>query len=270
MKTFESEKITKKDLNQVFWRSLTMEYSWNYERQAHMGFCYAMIPILKKLYRGEKLKASLQRHMEFFNTTPHISTLILGITSAMEEQEADTEDFDTSSINGIKAALMGPLAGIGDSFFWGTLRLIATGVGTSLALKGNVLGTILFLVIFNVPHMLLRYFSTHIGYKLGTDVLGKLEKDGTMDTLTYGASIVGLMVIGAMTQSMIEIDVPVSIGTGDEAITITEILNEIAPGLLSLAAFGVVYYFLKKGIKAVPILLGITAFSIVGAFFGIF
>jgi len=270
MKTFENESVTKKDLNKVFWRSLTMEYSWNYERQSHMGFCYAMIPILKKLYKGDKLKASLQRHMEFFNTTPHISTLILGISSAMEEQEAYTEDFDTSSINGIKAALMGPLAGIGDSFFWGTLRLIATGVGTSLAIKGNVLGTILFLVIFNVPHMLLRYFSTHIGYKLGVDVLGKLEKNGMMDMLTYGASIVGLMVIGAMTQSMIEIDIPVSIGSGEEVITITEILNEIAPGLLSLATFGIVYYFLKKDIKAVPILLGITAISIIGAFFGVF
>lgn len=270
MKTSELENITKKDLNKVFWRSLTMEYSWNYERQAHMGFCYAMIPILKKLYKGVDLKESLQRHMEFFNTTPHLSTLILGITTAMEEQEANIEDFDTSSINGIKAALMGPLAGIGDSFFWGTLRLIATGVGTSLALKGSILGPILFLLVFNVPHMLLRYFSTHLGYKLGVDVLSKLEKNGMMDMLTYGASIVGLMVIGAMTQSMIAIDIPLSIGSGDEAITITGILNEIAPGLLSLAAFGIVYYFLRKGLKPVPILLGITVVSIVGSFFGFF
>lgn len=265
-----SNQITKKDLNKVFWRSLTMEYSWNYERQAHLGFCYAMVPILKKLYSGKDLSSALQRHMEFFNTTPHISTLILGITSAMEEENAKNPSFDTSSINGIKASLMGPLAGIGDSFFWGTLRLIATGVGTSLALKGNILGPILFLVIFNVPHMLLRYFANTLGYKLGTDLLTKLEKSGAMDTLTYGATIVGLMVIGAMTQSMIEIDIPLSLGSGEGAMSVTEILAEIAPGLLPLAAFGIVYYLLKKGAKPVPILLGITAVSILGALVGIF
>lgn len=262
--------ITKKDLNKVFWRSLTMEYSWNYERQAHMGFCYSMIPILTKLYTGKDLSIALQRHMEFFNTTPHLSTLILGITTAMEEQNADHESFDTSSINGIKASLMGPLAGIGDSFFWGTLRLIATGVGTSLALKGNVLGPILFLLIFNVPHLILRYLANTWGYKVGTELLTKLEKSGAMDTLTYGASVVGLMVIGAMTQSMIALDIPLTIGSGDSAMSINEILNEIAPGLLPLAAFGIVYYFLKKGKKPVPILLAITAVSILGALVGLF
>jgi fructoselysine and glucoselysine-specific PTS system IID component len=262
--------VTKKELNKVFWRSLTMEYSWNYERQAHMGFCYSIIPILKKVYQGPELSAALQRHMEFFNTTPHISTLILGITAAMEEENAKNETFDTAAINGIKASLMGPLAGIGDSFFWGTLRLIATGIGTSLALKGNVLGPILFLLVFNVPHMLLRYLANNWGYKVGTDLLTKLEKSGAMDTLTYGATVVGLMVIGAMTQSMIAIEIPLKLGSGDGAMTINDILGEIAPGLLPLAAFGIVYYLLKKGAKPVPILLGITVVSILGALVGLF
>lgn len=270
MKTSNDERITKKDLNSVFWRSLTMEYSWNYERQAHMGFCYSMIPILKKLYSGNELSKALQRHMEFFNTTPHISTLILGITTAMEEENAKNNYFDTASINGIKASLMGPLAGVGDSFFWGTLRLIATGVGTSLALKGNLLGPILFLLIFNVPHLILRYLANNWGYKVGTDLLTKLESSGAMDTLTYGATVVGLMVIGAMTQSMIEIDIPFTLGSGEGAMSITEIFGEIAPGLLPLAAFGIVYYAIKKGAKPVPILLGITAISIAGAFIGLF
>ncbi|TLQ06944.1 PTS system mannose/fructose/sorbose family transporter subunit IID [Marinilactibacillus psychrotolerans] len=262
-------KTTKKDLNRVFWRSLTMEYSWNYERQAHIGFCYSIVPFLSKLYKGDEYKKALQRHMEFFNTTPHLSTLILGITAAMEEENAKNNSFDTASINGVKASLMGPLAGVGDSFFWGTLRLIATGVGTSLALKGNILGPILFLLIFNVPHFLLRYLSNIWGYKIGTDLLTKLETSGAMDNLTYGASVVGLMVIGAMAQSMIAIEIPLKLGSGEGALTITEILNEIAPGILPLAAFGIVYYAIKKGLKPVPILLAITAISIIGASMGI-
>lgn len=132
----KNSKITKKELNHVFWRSFQMEFSWNYERQMNMAYVYAMIPILKKLYQSkEEMAAALKRHLEFFNTTPHIVTLILGITAAMEEENKDDPEFDVTAIDSIKTSLMGPLAGLGDSFFWGTLRLIATGVGTSLASK---------------------------------------------------------------------------------------------------------------------------------------
>ncbi|GMA44548.1 hypothetical protein GCM10025853_20050 [Tetragenococcus halophilus subsp. halophilus DSM 20339] len=172
-----STQITKKDLRKVFWRSFQMEFSWHYERQMNLAYAYAMIPILKKVYKTkEEMSESLKRSLEFFNTTPHIVTLILGINAAMEEENAEDENFDVSTIDSIKTSLMGPLAGIGDSFFWGTLRLIATGIGTSLALQGNILGPILFLLVFNVPHILLRYFATNWGYKLGTGFLKKFKK----------------------------------------------------------------------------------------------
>ncbi len=69
----------------------------------------------------------------------------------MEEQNSRTEDFNPESINSVKLGLMGPLAGIFDSLFWGTLKVIAAGIGTSLALKGNIAGPLLFILIFNIP-----------------------------------------------------------------------------------------------------------------------
>ena len=118
--------IGKKELRSIFLRSLSLEYSWNYERQQNMGYCFAMLPAIKKIYqKKEDQIAAAKRHMEFFNTTPYISTAVFGISTAMEESNARNEDFDTSSINNVKVALMGPLAGIGDSMFWGTLRVIA-------------------------------------------------------------------------------------------------------------------------------------------------
>ena len=223
-------KITKKDLSKVFWRSFQMEFSWNYERQMNLAYCYAMIPILKKLYKSkEAMATALKRHLEFFNTTPHIVTLILGINAAMEEENANDPNFDVSTIDNIKTSLMGPLAGIGDSFFWGTLRLIATGVGTSLALQGNILGPILFILIFNIPHLLFRYFATSWGYKLGTGFLKKIQENGMMGSLTLGASIIGLMVVGGMTASMIDINIPLKIGTGENAVTVQSIFDDIVP-----------------------------------------
>ena len=67
------------------------------------------------------------------SVTPHICTILVGISAAMEEENVRNPEFDETSISAVKTSLMGPLAGIGDSFFWGTLRLIASGVGISLA-----------------------------------------------------------------------------------------------------------------------------------------
>ncbi|MFR1076530.1 MAG: PTS system mannose/fructose/sorbose family transporter subunit IID [Romboutsia timonensis] len=262
--------ITKKDLMKVFWRSFTMEWSWNYERQSNMSYTYAMIPIINKLYKTTKDKSdALKRHLEFFNTTPHISTLMLGISTAMEEINAKSDGFDTSSINNVKVGLMGPLAGIGDSFFWGTLRVIATGIGTSLALQGNILGPILFLLVFNVPHILVRYLFMFWGYKLGAGVLDKIQKSGLMESLTYGAAILGLMVIGGMTAEMVAVNIPLSIGSGDSAIPVTDILNGIVPGILSLGFTGFIYTLLGKGFKTSTILVIIALIGILGVFFGV-
>ncbi|MGM0125545.1 PTS system mannose/fructose/sorbose-specific IID component [Enterococcus sp. AZ194] len=265
------KKITKKELSSVFWRSFQMEFSWNYERQMNLAYVYAMIPILKKLYTTKEAMAdALKRHLEFFNTTPHIVTLILGINAAMEEENANDENFDSSAIDNIKMSLMGPLAGIGDSFFWGTLRLIATGVGTSLALQGNILGPILFLLIFNIPHLLFRYMATGWGYKLGTGFLKKIQENGMMESLTYGAAIIGLMVVGGMSATMIEVNIPLQIGSGDNAVTVQSIFDDIVPNILSLGAFGGVFYLLKKEVKPLMILLGLAVVGILGSLVGIF
>ena len=75
----------------------------------------------------------------------------MAISVAMEEANSEQEEFDTESIGAVKAAMMGPLSGIGDAFFWGTLRVIATSIGCALAMKGNILGPILSLIHISEP-----------------------------------------------------------------------------------------------------------------------
>lgn len=263
--------ITPRDLRRVFWRSFQMEFSWNYERQMNLAFVYAMMPVLKKLYtRHEDLVSALKRHLVFFNTTPHIVTLILGITAAMEEKNRNDGGLDSASIDNVKASLMGPLAGLGDSFFWGTLRLIATGIGTSLALKGNILGPILFVLIFNVPHILVRWLFTRWGYVLGTGVLQRIQQSGMMESVTYGASIIGLMVVGAMTASMIDITIPITFGAGEAQTQVQEIINDIMPCLLPLVSFGIVYWLLGKKVQPLAIIGGMAVVGILGSWIGLF
>ena len=107
----------------------------------NVGFCFSMYPVLKKLYPDKKdLAAAMKRHLTLYQTSHYLATFQMGITAAMEEENAQDADFDTDSIGAVKTALMGPIAGIGDSLFWGTIKVIATGIGCSLALQGNILG----------------------------------------------------------------------------------------------------------------------------------
>ena len=261
--------ITKKDLQKVFWRSIPYEHSWNYERMGNVGYAYAMYPILKKLYPEKKeLAKAMQRHLALYNVTPYIATFPMGISAALEEANATEEDFETDSIGAVKSALMGPLSGIGDAFFWGTLRVIATGIGCTLALKGNILGPLLFLLIFNVPHYVMRYLGTFLGYKLGSESIEKITASGLMGSVMEAASIVGMMVVGAMTMEMTAINFVTEIGSGEEATTLQDLLTGIVPGLPVLGLFGIVYWMLKKKINPLLIMLIMLIFGIIGAFFG--
>ncbi|MCO6535143.1 PTS system mannose/fructose/sorbose family transporter subunit IID [Lactobacillus sp.] len=265
----EEKKLTKKDLNGIFWRSMPMEASFNYERMMSMGFAYTMTGIINKLYdKKEDRKNAIKRHLEFFNCTSASSPFIAGVLASMEEKNANDPEFDPSSINTMKTGLMGPLSGIGDSIFWGSLRIIASGIGVSLAQKGSILGPILFILIYNLPNLLVRYYGTMWGYKLGTNFVDKMAS-GLMNSITYAINILGNTVIGAMVASMVVINLPVQLSGGKNPATIQSLLNSIMPDLLPLAVtFFIAWLLKKKHAKMMWLLLAILAISILGTFCG--
>ncbi len=265
-----SEQITKKDLMRVFWRSLALQGCFNYERMQAIGYAYGMIPVLEKLYPNqEDMSEALQRHLGFFNTSPQTVSFIYGSTIAMEELNAQSDDFDTDSINSIKAALMGPLAGIGDSFFWGTFRIIGAGIGASLAVEGNILGAILFILIYNVPHYLLRYHGLMIGYNSGMNFLQTAFSSGIIEKLTSAAKVMGAMVVGAMIASMVRLAIPLVLNLGDATLNVQEIFDGIMPKILPLGLTFLMYYLLKKGFKSTTLMIVLLLAGIVGVFLGI-
>ena len=136
-----ARELSKKEFNTIFWRSFTLLGSFNYERMEGLGFLYAILPSLKRIYKDdpEGLKQAEHRHMEAFNMTVAPSPFVMGLTVAMEEQAKEDPSFDKGTINALKVSLMGPLSGIGDTFFWGIFRVLACSLGASFALQGNIL-----------------------------------------------------------------------------------------------------------------------------------
>jgi PTS system mannose-specific IID component len=266
------KKLTKGDLTSMFIRSNLSQGSWNYERMQALGYCFAMVPVIKRLYTGDERKQAIKRHLEFYNTQPFVTAPILGVTAAMEEQKANGADIDDGAINGLKIGLMGPLAGVGDPIFWGTLRPVAAALGASIALTGSILGPILFFVIFNAVRLAIRWFGVSYGYSKGTTIVADMA-GGRLQKLTEGASILGLFVMGALVNRWTSINIPIVVSTiakadGTTAITTVQtILDSLLPGLLPLLATFACMKLLKMKVNAVWIIFGIFALGIL--FFGL-
>lgn len=259
-----SNKLTKKELRSGFWRSFTTSHAWHYERQQHMSFCYSMIPAIKKLYDNKEDRvAAYKRHLEFYNCQATMHPLIFGISAAMEEENANNDNFDTESISAMKVALMGPLAGIGDSLIGGTLRIIATGIAAGLCAAGSLAGPILFLAIYNIPTIALRYFGVKYGYKFGNTIISKAADSDTMRKITTALGIVGLMVIGAMCATNISVSTPIAFNISGSAFSLQDTLDSIFPRLLPLVTIGIFYGLNKKHVNVLAQIIIIMITGIV-------
>lgn len=264
--------VDKKDLNSVFWRSFLLPSCYSMDRMQAPGFAYSMIPVLKRLYGDDKEKyaEALSRHSEVYNNTFACSPFVLGISSAMEEEVANDPDFDVSSINSVKVALMGPLSGIGDTFFWGTFRILGAGIGISFAQQGSILGPILFFIIYNIPNILVRVFGIKYGYKLGGKAIDTLAEGGLMNKATEAATVLGLVVIGGMIASMVNIKFALDIQMGNDlSLSIQSIFDQICPKIIPLISTFGVYFALKKNVKPTTIMIVMLVLSIILKYFGI-
>ena len=202
-----ADKITlsKSDRLAVWFRHQYLQGSWNYERMQNGGWCFSMIPAIKKLYPNKEDQiAALKRHMEFYNTHPYVSSPVIGVTLALEEDRANGAPVEDAAIQGVKVGMMGPLAGVGDPVFWFTLRPLLGALGASLAMGGSIMGPILFFVAWNVIRLAFEWYTQEFGYQLGTSITKDLS-GGIMGKITEGASILGMFVIGALVERWVSI-----------------------------------------------------------------
>lgn len=202
-----AEKITlsKKERLSVAVRSTFLQGSWNYERMQNGGWAFSIIPAIKKLYKTEEERsAALKRHLEFFNTHPYVASPVIGVTLALEEERANGAEVDDAAIQGVKVGMMGPLAGVGDPVFWFTVRPILGALGASLAMTGNIMGPILFFVLWNVIRWGFMWYTQEFGYKAGAKITEDLS-GGLLQKVTKGASILGMFILGSLVQRWVSI-----------------------------------------------------------------
>ena len=273
----ENEKkvtLSKKSLKKTyFWWVFTTELSNSYERLQALSFCVSLLPSLKELYGGEsdEYKAALRRHLQFFNSEGTFGGLILGVICSLEEERAGGAELPDEMFSGLKTGLMGPMAGIGDTIIWGTLRPIIFSIAVTLAQSGNILGG-LFPFLFSFISLALGYNMFKFGYKVGRESIQSLLGSGMINKVITGSSILGLIMMGALSASYVKLSIPIKIKLSNaNPIVIQELLDQILPGMLPLLVIAAIYlYFMKKG-QSYNLVIGvIIAVSLVGSLIGLF
>ncbi|MFB2905475.1 PTS system mannose/fructose/sorbose family transporter subunit IID [Aeromonas jandaei] len=263
--------LTKKDLWRVFINQFSIRSCNNFERQQAAGYTQAMLPVIRKCYPDKALqKKAMRRHMELFLTHDMGSAVCIGVSAAMEERIAQSGDISEDSVNAVKTAMMGPVAGLGDSLIQGTARPILAGLGASFALQGSIIGSIFFFICMMSISLSIRWFGVFLGYKQGVKLVTNMQKSGIITKVTELAAIAAYMISGAFVAIIVTAHTPISFTAGKTTITLQETLDNLMPGIIGLIYTGVMYYLIsRKNISAISLMIWTMVFGVVMVYFGI-
>lgn len=266
-------KLTKSDVSRAYWNWQFFSHAnYNYERLQGSSFAASMTPIIKKLYPNNKEKQSelLKRHLTFFNTEPNFGTVIHGIVIAMEEQIARGADISAEAINSIKAGLMGPLAGLGDTLTQGTIIPLLLALGISFGKEGNLFGPLFFIIACCGTLMFIARTCWMRGYHLGKDAVTSLLGNDRFQSVISAAGILGVIVIGALIAQFVNLNLAVNVNIGDTMVNLqADVLDKMMPKLLPLGLTILMYKLLQKQKSPVMLMVAIIVSAVVGAYLGI-
>ncbi len=174
----EQHGLERNDILKIFFRSFLLDATENYETMKSVGFSFVMMPAIKKLYgKAEEVRECLKGSLGYFNVNPYFAAPLIGVLTRLVESKATDGSVSRDRIETVKRNFMGPLAAIGDAFFWASLRPLAALIGVATVLyhrnswPHGLWGLVFFLVIYNIPHLAFRYWGLQDGYKHGENMI---------------------------------------------------------------------------------------------------
>ena len=233
------KKLTNREVSAAcnFWWA-TSHTTYNYQRLQAGSMTSMLAPLFSKWYgdNSEKLIEGLKRQLLYFNTEPRFGAIIPGIVVALEEGIATSEgEVDATTVADIKTALMGPLAGIGDTVWAGLIKPLILSVTCAWAIQGYIWGSF----VYGIGVTLLDYFVTRTtfmyGYRLGINSIDRFLEGDFVKKVTTVLGIIGLFCVGAMVVKYINFNFVIQITSGATTLDVGGILNRIMPKLLPLA-----------------------------------
>ncbi len=171
-----SPRVPARTLARVFWRCLFVQAAWNRRGMQNLGFAYAIDPALRALYaEPERREEALRRHLGFFNCHPYMAAAIVGGAIHHEERVAAGAEPRAEPLQ-YKQTLQGPLAALGDGFFWTALRPFFGAVAAVGALVGGWRAIVGALALYNVIHLAFRLGLFRAGYEKGDAIVADIQR----------------------------------------------------------------------------------------------
>ena len=243
-----SKRLTTKELRRINLRHMFgLQLGHNYERMQGMGYFYAILPALKKFYGDdpEALDRACRAHIQFYNTTPQMSEIIIGMNLAIEEEEGIAA---LETATSLKTALMGPFAGVGDVIFGVIAGTIFGAIAGNMAIAGSPVGMGIW-VAWNIAVLFMRTKLFDLGYAQGAKLITTMKDQ--LNAITNGASILGLIVVGALIPSVVKLKIPYTFQSGEVTLSVQENLDKIMPYLPQVVLVVLCYRLSKvKGMTA--------------------
>lgn len=274
MDASNEKKISKKTLNKSFnlwfWGALTC---FSQEHMQTFGYLASMLPIIKELYPDkDEQQKNIYAYTAFFNTNPMLGSVIIGTTASMEEARANGKGIDGETINDMRAGLMGPIAGIGDSLIDGTLIPILLGLALGMSQNGSPVGAIFYIVVWDLIAYLGQRFLYFRGYKLGDKAVSILiGKQGK--AIRHAISIIGGMVVGGVLASWVNVTTSLELkdATGKVFLNLQKQLDSIFPGLLTVVVTLLCWWLMaKKHVSAIWTMIILIGVALLGVLVGFF
>ena len=173
-----ARRVRPRTLARVFWRCLFVQAAWNRRGMQNLGFACAIDPALRELYpEADRREEALRRHLGFFNCHPYMAAAIVGGAIHHEEKVASGAEPGSQPLQ-YKQTLQGPLAALGDGFFWTALRPFFGAVAAVGALLAGWKAIVAALVVYNGIHLALRIGLFRAGYRKGDAIVAEIAKLG--------------------------------------------------------------------------------------------
>ncbi|MDR1143455.1 MAG: PTS system mannose/fructose/sorbose family transporter subunit IID [Spirochaetaceae bacterium] len=226
-KTISDKTLKKSFFNWFFWNGCSQQA----ESMLGMAFGQAMAPVIDELYDSREEKAeALKRHITLFNTESQVGSICNGIVCGLEEANANKQ-CSPELISSAKVALIGPTSAIGDSLWVATIIPILLTICLSIAQANPAtawLGPVLYLIIYPIGTCLLSWFLFKLGKRSGLEGMQNFMATGKLHTLTETMTVLGLIVVGALTASFVSVTLPIRI-TRDvyDAVNNTVLENQV-------------------------------------------
>lgn len=171
----------------MYLRLFAVQGSWNYETMLGNGIAFCAEPALRRLPGGIGATAyseALARQARYFNAHPYLASVAVGALA-----RAELDRVPAPLIERFRTALGGPLGSVGDRLVWASwlplcslVALAAFGLGARPSLV-----VLIFLIAYNLGHLLLRAWGLRVGFVRGLRVADALG----LPLLRRGPQIVG-------------------------------------------------------------------------------